>query len=75
MIACMERTIVRCDEGGLYSSIWIPLVSFKAVRLGGSRWQRCPVHGKWETARPVDPGQLTAEQRRAAEAITDIGIP
>ncbi|WP_328855908.1 hypothetical protein OG579_10615 [Williamsia herbipolensis] len=71
----MKRTVVRCASGGLYSTIWVPMVSLKAVRLGGSRWQRCPVHGKWETARPVDPGQLTAEQRRAAEAITDIGIP
>ncbi|WP_299570071.1 hypothetical protein [uncultured Williamsia sp.] len=71
----MNRTIVRCQSGALYSSIWIPMVSFKAARLGTSRFQRCPVHKRWERARPVDPSTLTADERAAAERIEDIGIP
>ncbi len=51
------------------------MVSFKAARLGTSRFQRCPVHKRWERARPVDPSTLTADERAAAERIEDIGIP
>lgn len=51
------------------------MVSFKAARLGTSRFQRCPVHKRWERARLVDPATLTAEERVSAERIEDIGIP
>ena len=71
----VKRTIVRCDSGALYSTIWIPMASFKAVRLGTSRLQRCPVHHRWERARPVDPEGLSAEERAAAQDVRDIGIP
>ncbi len=75
MIVDMERTIVRCDSGGLYSTIWIPLISFKAIRFGSARFQRCPVHRRWERATLVDATALTDEERRAAESIVDVGIP
>ncbi|MEH3154317.1 MAG: hypothetical protein PGN29_02860 [Gordonia paraffinivorans] len=71
----MNRKIVRCDSGALYSSIWIPMVSFKAARLGTSRFQRCPVHHRWERARLVDPSTLSDGERSAAESVQDIGIP
>lgn len=51
------------------------MVSFKAARLGTSRFQRCPVHHRWERARLVDPSSLSADERRAAESVQDIGIP
>lgn len=75
MIGDVNRKIVRCDSGALYSSIWIPMVSFKAARLGTSRFQRCPVHHRWERARLVDPSTLSAAERAAALSVQDIGIP
>jgi hypothetical protein len=48
-------TIVRCSRGGLFETVWVPLASFKAIRLGSKRLQRCPVHGRWEIVRRVDP--------------------
>ena len=75
MIDGVERTIVRCQSGALYSTIWIPMASFKAVRLGDTRLQRCPVHRKWKRARRVDPATLSAAVRAAAEQVQDIGIP
>jgi hypothetical protein len=39
--------IVRCSQGHLFETIWIPLVSFKAVRLGTRRLQRCPIGHHW----------------------------
>ena len=37
------NTIVRCRRGHLFSTIWIPGASLKAVRLGWFRVQYCPV--------------------------------
>lgn len=74
MLAVMDRTIVRCNSGALYSTIWVPMVSFKAARLGNARWQRCPVHKRWEMTRRVDPGTLSGAERTAAESVRDIGI-
>jgi hypothetical protein len=71
----VKRTIVRCESGGLYSTIWVPMASFKAARLGNARLQCCPVHTRWERARRVDPATLSADDRAAAEQIQDIGIP
>ncbi len=75
MIVGVNRKIVRCDSGALYSTIWVPMASLKAVRLGNTRLQRCPVHHRWERARLVDPSSLSADERRAAESVQDIGIP
>ncbi len=71
----MKRTIVRCSSGGFFSTIWIPLVSLKAVRLGTSRYQRCPVHHRWEKVSRVDESALTADETATALATKDIGIP
>lgn len=75
MIVDMQRTIVRCDSGAFYSTIWIPLVSFKAIRFGSARFQRCPVHHRWERASQVDVTALTDVERNQAESTVDIGIP
>jgi hypothetical protein len=58
--------VVRCSQGGLFETKWIPLVSFKAVRLGGRRLQRCPVHRKWEAVERVDPATLSKAQQSEA---------
>jgi hypothetical protein len=70
-----SRTIVRCSGGALYSTIWVPLMSFKSIRLGNARIQRCPVHHKWERVMRVDPATLTAEEVAEASRVTDGGIP
>jgi hypothetical protein len=67
--------IVRCSRGGLFETVWIPLVSFKAVRLGFLRFQRCPVHGRWELVQQVDPATLSDEERARAARYPAEPIP
>jgi hypothetical protein len=67
--------VVRCSKGHLFTTIWIPLGSFKAVRLGSRRYQRCPVGHHWAMVRPVDPSELDSAQLAAAQAVHDIRIP
>lgn len=39
---------VRCSAGHVFTTIWMPLGSLKAVRLGWKRWQYCPVGRHWQ---------------------------
>ncbi len=71
----MDRVIVRCSRGALYSTIWVPLMSFKAVRLGPYRLQRCPVHDRVEWAVLVPRDRLTPAEIARAAQVKDIGIP
>ena len=66
---------VRCRDGHLFTTIWIPLASLKAVRLGDRRYQRCPVGRHWTTVTPLDPATTSAEDLAAAAAVHDIRIP
>jgi len=59
-------SIVRCSRGALFETVWLPIVSLKAIRLGPLRIQRCPVHDRAELVRRVDPATLTREERAAA---------
>jgi hypothetical protein len=67
--------IVRCSKGHLFTTIWVPLASFKAVRLGSRRYQRCPVGRHWSMVRQVNPDDLDPQQREAAAAVHDTRIP
>ena len=67
--------VVRCRQGHLFTTIWVPLVSFKAVRLGWWRFQRCPVGSHWSLVSPVKESLLTEQERVAARAIKDVRIP
>ncbi|HYM40370.1 MAG TPA: hypothetical protein VEY12_09585 [Thermoplasmata archaeon] len=67
--------ILRCSDGHLFTSTFIPGASFRAVRLGASRYQRCPVGNHWSLVATVDPATLTAEQRAAAAQFRDSRIP
>jgi hypothetical protein len=69
------HTVVRCRQGHLFSTIWIPGVSLTALRLGWWRFQRCPVGHHWSLVRPVREAELTAEQRRFAADHRDARIP
>jgi len=71
----MERRVVECEQGGLFSTIWVPFFSLKAVRLGPARLQRCPVHGKWEKVHRVDTSTLSPEALSKARRVRDKAIP
>jgi hypothetical protein len=62
-------TTVKCRRGGVFQTVWIPLVSLNAVRMGqDTRWQRCPVHSRWEIVEKVDPRELSRAEREEAAA-------
>lgn len=67
--------VVRCRQGHLFMTWWIPGVKFKAVDLVVARWQRCPVGRHWSLVVPVRDCDLTDEQRRFAADHHDLRIP
>jgi hypothetical protein len=67
-------TVVRCRQGHLFTTLWIPGASLKAIRLGLWRLQRCPVGGHWTLVTPVRTSELTAEQRELASREHDLRI-
>ena len=69
------RSIVRCSQGHLFETVWIPLASFKAIRLGPLRYQRCPVGHHYSLVRLVDPNSLTPEEMEQARSATDTWVP
>jgi hypothetical protein len=69
------NTIVRCRQGHLFTTIWIPGVKLKELDLVIARVQRCPVGHHWSLVVPVRPATLAAEDREFAEAHHDIKIP
>jgi hypothetical protein len=74
MFEQFER-VVRCSNGHLYQTLWIPLMSFKSVRLGPRRLQRCPVGHHWAAARRVDESTLSPRELAEARAAHDVRIP
>ena len=56
-----EKLTVRCSDGHLYR--WIPLMSFKTMRPGKRRYQRCPLCGRQRMFRRLEESELTEEQR------------
>jgi hypothetical protein len=68
-------TIVRCRDGHLFTTFWIPGASLKAVRLGWWRLQHCPVGGHWTFVTPVQASTLTDDETRTATGRHDLRIP
>src|SRR5262249_22102564 len=68
-------TIVRCRHGHLFTTISIPGVSLKSVRLGWWRIQRCPVGRHWTVVVPVRAADLPDDERRLATETRDVRIP
>jgi hypothetical protein len=66
---------VRCRAGHLFTTLWVPGASVKAVRLGWFRFQWCPVGRHWTMVHPVRGADLTDDERERAAAIHDIRIP
>jgi hypothetical protein len=69
------NVIVRCRQGHLYTTLWIPAVSMKSLRLGPWRVQRCPVGHHWSLVTPVDERKLSGSERRRAREQHDIPLP
>lgn len=68
-------TVVRCRQGHLFTTIWIPGVKLKAADLGVARFQHCPAGQHWTLVTPVRDSALTDEQRRFASEHHDVRIP
>lgn len=69
------NTVVRCRQGHLFTTIWVPGASVKAIRLGWWRLQRCPVGEHWSVVSPVKVTALTDEERQLAAQRRDVRLP
>ncbi len=69
------NTIVRCRQGHLFTTIWIPGVKLKAIDLGIARLQRCPVGNHWSLVTPVRESDLTEAERTLAHEHRDVRLP
>jgi hypothetical protein len=67
--------IVRCRQGHLFTTIWLPGVSVKAFRLGWWRFQRCPVGRHWSFVTPVRESELSEDEKRRANEHRDVRLP
>jgi len=67
--------VVRCRQGHLFTTVWIPGVKLKAIDLGVLRIQHCPIGRHWTVVTPVRDGDLTGEERRAAAEHHDVHLP
>ena len=67
--------VVRCRRGHLFTTLWIPGVSFKALRLGWVRFQWCPVGRHWTLVTPLRTAELTAEDERLGRSRHDLNLP
>ena len=68
-------TVVRCRQGHLFSTVWIPGGSVKAVRLGWWRFQHCPVGRHWTLVAPARESDLSEEELRLAKERRDARVP
>jgi hypothetical protein len=69
------NVVVRCRRGHLFTTIWIPGVSVKSIRLGWWRVQRCPVGHHWSIVVPVREIDLSRREARRAHELRDIRVP
>ena len=68
-------TVVRCRDGHVFTTLWLPGASLKAVRLGWWRFQRCPVGHHWSLVTPVVAASLSEEERHLAAQWHDVRVP
>ena len=69
------NTLVRCRQGHVFTTIWIPGVKLKEIDLVIARIQRCPIGNHWSLVVPVRAADLSEEDREFAQAHHDIKIP
>ncbi len=69
------NVIVRCRDGHLFTTLWIPAASVKALRLVWWRVQYCPVGRHWSLVTPVNEADLSESERKGARDHHDIRLP
>jgi hypothetical protein len=69
------NTVVRCRQGHLFTTIWIPGVKLKELDLIVARVQRCPVGQHWSLVVPVRNADLTPQEKQFALEHHDIRVP
>lgn len=67
-------TVVRCSSGHLFTTLWFPAGSFKAIRFGRARFQRCPVGHHWAVVRRADQSELSPDELAEAHEHHDLLI-
>lgn len=67
--------VARCRDGHLFETPNLPLASLKAIRLGGNRFQRCPVGKHWAMVSFVPPGELSEAEIEQARRYRTSLIP
>ena len=67
--------VVRCRDGHVFSTMWLPGVSLKSLRLGPWRVQRCPVGHHWSVVTPVNRSMLGGGELAQALATRDVRVP
>lgn len=67
--------VVRCRRGHLFTTLWIPGASVKAVRMGWVRFQWCPVGRHWSLVKPVKDAELSAKEEGRPRAAHDLRVP
>jgi len=70
-----HNAIAGCRQGHLFTTIWIPGGSLKAIRLGLWRVQWCPVGRHVDLVRLVKESDLTQAEREFAASHRDMLVP
>ena len=66
---------VRCRQGHLFTTTWIPGASLKALRVGLWRAQWCPVGRHFDLVRLVKEADLSPAELEFAAEHHDIPVP
>ena len=62
------NVVVRCRQGHLFTTLWVPGVKLQSIDLLVARVQRCPVGHHWSLVVPVRDRDLTEDERQFAAA-------
>jgi hypothetical protein len=69
------NTLVRCRQGHVFTTIWIPGVKLKEIDLVIARIQRCPIGHHWSLVVPVREQDLSNTELEFAREHHDVPIP
>lgn len=70
-----RNVTVRCRDGHLFTTVWIPGMSVKSLRLGPWRVQWCPAGRHVSLVHPVKTADLTDHERIVAAGHHDMPVP
>jgi hypothetical protein len=69
------NTLVRCRQGHVFTTTWIPGVKLKEIDLVIARIQRCPIGHHWSLVVPVREQDLSNTELEFAREHHDMPIP